>query len=107
MLPQHPVNIMELFCECFKNDFSQEQRSSLRMIYGSKHVGAILSVLMWNFIKCICWLIIKVILRNARCNNKDRPSFIVRPITREKCVEDVTLENVMSRGAEGIQILKQ
>ena len=46
MLPQHPVNIMELFCEFFKNDFSKEQRSSLRMILGSKHVGAILSVLM-------------------------------------------------------------
>jgi len=46
MLPQHPVNIKELFCECFKSDFSKEQRSSLRMIIGSKHVGAILSVLM-------------------------------------------------------------
>jgi len=49
MLPQHPVNIMGLFCECFSNDFSEEQRSSLRMILGSKHVGAILSVLMRNF----------------------------------------------------------
>ena len=46
MLPQHPINIRELFCECFQNDFSKEQRSSLRMILGSKHVGAILSVLM-------------------------------------------------------------
>ena len=46
MLPQHPVNIKELFCECFENDFSKEQRISLRMILGSKHVGAILSVLM-------------------------------------------------------------
>ena len=46
MLPQHPVNIMELFCECFQNDFSKEQRSSLRMILGSKYVRAILSVLM-------------------------------------------------------------
>jgi len=24
MLPQYPVNIMELFCEYFKNDFSKE-----------------------------------------------------------------------------------
>jgi len=40
------VNIMELFCEGFQNDFSKEQRSSLRMILGSKHVGAILSVLV-------------------------------------------------------------
>ena len=62
---------MELFCECFQNDFSKEQRSSLRMILGSKRVGAILSVLMRNFIQFICWLIIKVILRDARCNNKD------------------------------------
>jgi len=38
MLPQHPVN-----------DFSKEQRNSLKMILGSKHVGAILSVLMLNF----------------------------------------------------------
>jgi len=25
---------------------------------------------MWNLCKCNCWLIIEVILRNARCNNK-------------------------------------
>ena len=50
MLPQHPVNIKELFCEFFfLNDFSKEQLSSLKVILGSKHVGAILSVLMWNF----------------------------------------------------------
>ena len=29
-------------------DFSKEQRSSLKMILGSKHVRAILSVLMWK-----------------------------------------------------------
>jgi len=46
MLPQHPVNTKKLFCECFQNDFSKEQSSTLRMILGSKHVGAILSVLM-------------------------------------------------------------
>jgi len=46
ILPQHSVNIKELFCECFENDFSKEQRSSLRMILGSKHVGAILNALM-------------------------------------------------------------
>ena len=45
MLPQHPINIRELINECL-NDFSKEQRSSLRMILGSKHVGAILNVLM-------------------------------------------------------------
>jgi len=45
MLPQHPVNIKE-FYECFWSDFSKEQRSSLSMIQGSKHVGAILSVLV-------------------------------------------------------------
>ena len=50
VLPQHPVNIKELISECFfKYDFSKEQRSSLKMILGSKHVEAILSVLMWNF----------------------------------------------------------
>jgi len=46
MLPQHPVNIMQLFSERFENEFSKEQHSSLRMILGSKHVGAILNVLM-------------------------------------------------------------
>jgi len=46
MLSQHPVNIKEFFCECFYNNFSKEQRSSLRMILGSKQVRAILSVLM-------------------------------------------------------------
>jgi len=36
-----------LISECFKNcDFSKEQCSSLKMILGSKHVGAILNVLM-------------------------------------------------------------
>jgi len=62
MLPQHPVNIMDFFGECFENDFSKEQRSSLSVILGSKHVGAILSVLIEILYKCICWLIIKVIL---------------------------------------------
>jgi len=48
MLPQHPVKI-NYFVNVFWNDISKEQRSSLRMILGSKHVGAILSILMWNF----------------------------------------------------------
>jgi len=39
------------------------------MILGSKHVGAILNVLMWNLCKCVSWCD-KVILQNARCNNK-------------------------------------
>jgi len=47
MLPQHPVNIRKLISECFsKCDLSKEQCSSLKMILGSKHVGAILNVLM-------------------------------------------------------------
>ena len=25
---------------------------------------------MWNLCKCKCWLIIDVIIRNARCNSK-------------------------------------
>ena len=33
----------------FLNDFSKEQRGSLRMILGPEHVGAILSVLILNF----------------------------------------------------------
>ena len=45
MLPQHPVNIKELITEVQRTTYNV-QRSSLRMILGSKHVGAILSVLM-------------------------------------------------------------
>jgi len=46
MLPQHLINIRELINECFYNDFNKEQRSYLKMILGSKHVGAILNVLV-------------------------------------------------------------
>jgi len=36
-----------IFRECFKKcDFSKEQCSYVKMILGSKHVGAILNVLM-------------------------------------------------------------
>ena len=37
----------------------------------SKHVGVVLSVLKcfkWKLYRCICWLIVEVFLRNARCN---------------------------------------
>jgi len=44
MLPQHATDIRGLINECFYNDFSKEQCSSLRMILGSKYVGAILKV---------------------------------------------------------------
>jgi hypothetical protein len=47
MLPQHPVNRKKLISECFeKCGFSKEQCSSLKMILGWIHVGAILTVLM-------------------------------------------------------------
>ena len=39
----------------------------------SKHVGVVLSVLKcfkWKLYRCICWLIVEVILRNARCNDE-------------------------------------
>jgi len=53
MLPQHQVDIRKLISECFlKCDFSKEQCSSLKMILGSKHVGAILNVLMYKFYVC-------------------------------------------------------
>jgi len=32
---------------------------------------------MWNLYKCNCWLIIEVILRNARCNNKVQTSLFI------------------------------
>jgi len=39
----------------------------------SKRVGVVLSVLKrfkWKLYRCICWLIVEVILRNARCNDE-------------------------------------
>jgi len=47
MLPEHKVSIRVLIseCFCFKCDFSKGHCSSLKMILGSKHVGAILNVL--------------------------------------------------------------
>jgi len=45
----------------FKMTFFKEQRSSLRMILGSKHVGAILNVLMQNnYLSALVGVIIKV-----------------------------------------------
>jgi len=42
------------------------------MILGSKHVGAILSALNVKFyVSALVGVIIKVILRNVRCSNKD------------------------------------
>jgi len=35
-----------------------------------KMILIFLSVFMWNLFKWNCWLIIEMILRNARCNNK-------------------------------------
>ena len=49
MLPQHQINIRKLAIECvffFKWDFSKERCSSLKVILGSKHVGAILNGLI-------------------------------------------------------------
>ena len=41
------VNIRKLISECFyKCDIIKEQCSSLKMLLGSKHVGAILNVLI-------------------------------------------------------------
>jgi len=42
------------------------------MILGSKHVEAILKCFNVKFYIVHCWLIIKVVLRNARCNNEDK-----------------------------------
>ena len=44
-----------------KRDFSKEQCSSLKMSLGSKHVGAILSVLMLK--KFVCALVVVLIKR--------------------------------------------
>ena len=39
----------------------------------SKHIGVVLCVskcFKWKLYRCICWLIVEVILRNARSNNE-------------------------------------
>jgi len=41
------------------------------MIVGSKHVGAILCFNVKFYVSALVGVMIKVILRNARCNNKD------------------------------------
>jgi len=43
MLPQHQINISVFF---FKYDFSEEQCRSLKIILGSKYIGAVLNVLI-------------------------------------------------------------
>ena len=53
MLTQHQVNIRKSISDCFlKCDFSKEQCSSLKMILGSKAIGAILNVFNVNFYVC-------------------------------------------------------
>ena len=47
-----PSNIRKLITECWKCGFSKEECSSLKMILGSKHVGAILNVLVQKFYVC-------------------------------------------------------
>jgi len=43
---QHPINIRELINECFKITLVRNNVAPSKMILGSKHVGAILNVLM-------------------------------------------------------------
>ena len=74
MLLKHKINVRKLISECFffffKYDFSKEQGSSLKMILGSKHVGAILNVLMKkNYVCALVGVLIKW-LRNAWCNDE-------------------------------------
>jgi len=65
--------IVCVVCYLAKCDFSKERRSSLRMILGSKHVGAIFKCFNVKFYVCaLVGVLIKVILQNARCYNKDR-----------------------------------
>jgi len=93
MLPQHHLYRNELNCECY--NITSARRNIAPWWWSkkiSKHVGVILivflSVFMWNLCKCNCWLIIEVILRNARCNNKvysTRMCFLAWTLTlREK-----------------------
>jgi len=60
MLPQHATDIRELIMIVSTYDFSKEHCTCLRMIVGSKHVGVILSVLMWkNYLSALVDVIIK------------------------------------------------
>jgi len=73
-MPQHHVYKNELNCECYNVTLA---RRNIAPWWWSKKVRnmsgvilIVLSVFMWNLCKCNCWLIIEVILGNARCNNK-------------------------------------
>jgi len=68
---------MNEFVFFFKCDFSQEQCSSLKMILGTKHVGAILNVLIWKKNCYVCALVgvlIKWLYEMHLCNDKDKIS---------------------------------
>ena len=70
----------------FANDFSKEQRTSLRMILGSKHVGSDFKCFNVKFyVSALVGVIIKVILRNARCKNKEIFCASNWLITRSHC----------------------
>ena len=72
MLPQHLVYINELNRE-YVITLARNDETPWCDLKRSKNVGVILSVLKcfkWKLYRCICWLIIEVILRNARCNDE-------------------------------------
>ena len=71
MLSQHAGYRNKLNCECFNITLARKNVTPWRWSKRSKHIGVILSVFLSVILcECNCWLIIKVILRNARCNNK-------------------------------------
>jgi len=78
MLPQHIVYKNELNCE-YVITLARTTKLPDDDLKRSKHVGVVFSVLKFfkcKLYRCICWLIVEVILRNARCNDEIESLFI-------------------------------
>ena len=82
VLPQHPVYKNELNCGCYNIILARKNIAPWWLSKKDRNMlewfEVFLIVFMWNLCKCNCWLIIEVILRNARCNSKVYGELIFR-----------------------------
>jgi len=100
MLPQHPINIRELINECFSNDSSKEQRSSLRKILGSKTCRSDFKCFDVKFyVSAFVGVIIKVILL------KEFPISYIVLWTKITVYLDFKIRNLYERMGSGCNCL--
>jgi len=76
MLPQHTVYRNELNCACFNITLARKKTQLPEDDLRIETCRGNFKCLYVRLYKCICWLIIKAILRNPRCNNKVYIHFI-------------------------------